>query len=89
MPMNAICRSFPQRILDLLLGEATGGPNRLCTTLFCISSALKKLSQSTLLPDNRCRPSPLEAKFGIVRRSAYPGRKSEEKNEGLQEKNHP
>jgi hypothetical protein len=54
--MNAICRSFPQSVLSLLAGDATGGPNRLCTTLFCISSALKKLSQSTPLPDNRCRP---------------------------------
>ncbi len=54
--MNAICRSFPQATLDLLAGSATSGPNRLCTTLFCISSGLKKLSQTTPLPDNRCAP---------------------------------
>ena len=62
--MNAICRSFPQATLDLLAGSATSGPNRLCTTLFCISSGIKKLSQTTPLPDNRCAsrfppPTPL------------------------------
>ena len=51
--MNAICRKFPQNILDLLKGDATAGDNTLCTTLFCISSGLKKLSQSTELPDSR------------------------------------
>jgi hypothetical protein len=47
VPLNGICRSFPTGILDLLAG------NTMCTTLFCISSALKKLSQTTELPANR------------------------------------
>jgi hypothetical protein len=42
--MNGILRNFPQRILDLLLG------NTMCTTLFCISSALKKIGRGTELP---------------------------------------
>jgi hypothetical protein len=40
-PMNSILRSFPQSMLNLLDG------NRMCTTLFCISSGLKKLSRFT------------------------------------------
>ena len=57
VPMNAICRSFPHNILDnLLKGDATMGDNKLCTTLFCIGSGLKKLSQKTELPDSRCAP---------------------------------
>jgi hypothetical protein len=51
--MNGICRSFPQSILELLRGSGTTGDNKLCTTLFCISSALKKLSQTTPLPETR------------------------------------
>jgi hypothetical protein len=51
VPMNGICRSFPQSILKLLEGGKTAD-NRLCTTLFCISSALKKLSQCTPLPES-------------------------------------
>jgi hypothetical protein len=51
--MNGICRSFPLNILDLLKGDGITPDNRLCTTLFCISSALKKLSQTTPLPGNR------------------------------------
>ena len=54
VPMNGICRSFPQSILTLLEGDGMTAANRLCTTLFCISSALKKLSQTTSLPDSRC-----------------------------------
>ncbi len=50
--MNAICRNFPQNVLNLLKD------NKLCTTLFCISSALKKLSQITELPESRCAPHP-------------------------------
>jgi hypothetical protein len=50
--MNGICRSFPQSILQLLEGDKTTADNRLCTTLFCISSALKKLSQCTPLPQS-------------------------------------
>jgi hypothetical protein len=54
VPMNGICRKFPQTIMKLLQGGGTTGDNKLCTTLFCISSALKKLSQKTPLPENRC-----------------------------------
>jgi hypothetical protein len=54
--LNGICRSFPPSILELLKGDATTGDNRMCTTLFCISSCLKKLSQHTELPESRCRP---------------------------------
>ncbi len=57
VPLNGICRSFPHSILELLQGDATMGPNKMCTTLFCISSCLKKLSQHTELPESRCRPS--------------------------------
>ena len=53
MVMNGICRSFPQSILDLLKGEGAMAENRLCTTLFCIASALKKLSQTADLPGSR------------------------------------
>ena len=63
--MNGICRSYPESILELLEGDATGGPNRLCTTLFCISSALKKLSQKTPLPESRCA-NPQPPRFGGV-----------------------
>jgi hypothetical protein len=52
--MNGICRGFPQNILELLKGDSMTADNRLCTTLFCISSALKKLSQTTELPDGGC-----------------------------------
>ena len=58
VPMNGICRSFPQSILDLLKGDGTAGDNKLCTTLFCIGSGLKKLSQKTELPDTRCASLP-------------------------------
>jgi hypothetical protein len=57
MLLNGICRSFPPNILELLKGDATTAENKMCTTLFCISSCLKKLSQSTDLPDSRCCPS--------------------------------
>ena len=54
IPMNSICRNHPQNIMDLLKGD---GPrlesNRLCTTLFCVSSGLKKLGRSTEVPENR------------------------------------
>jgi hypothetical protein len=53
VPMNCIYRSFPQNILDLLKGDEVTADNQLCTTLFCISSALKKLSQTTELPESR------------------------------------
>jgi hypothetical protein len=42
--MNGILRNFPQTIVDLLCG------NTMCTTLFCISSALKKIGRGTELP---------------------------------------
>ncbi len=54
VPLNGICRSFPQSILDLLKGDEMTPDNKLCTTLFCISSCLKKLSQTTELPVSRC-----------------------------------
>jgi hypothetical protein len=57
VPLNGICRSFPRSILDLLKGDDTTPDNRMCTTLFCISSCLKKLAQATELPDSRCRIS--------------------------------
>jgi hypothetical protein len=53
VPMNGICRSFPQSILNVLKGDATTPDNKLCTTLFCISSGLKKIARSTKLPENR------------------------------------
>jgi hypothetical protein len=66
VPLNAICRSFPQSILDLLKGDGTVADNRMCTTLFCISSCLKKLSQFTELPENRCPPlQPCSLSWGI------------------------
>ena len=46
--------------LKLLQGDATEPDNGLCTTLFCISSSLKKLSQSTELPEGRCLPLRVE-----------------------------
>ncbi len=54
VPLNAICRNFPQSILNLLAGDGVMPDNKMCTTLFCISSCLKKLSQFTELPENRC-----------------------------------
>jgi hypothetical protein len=46
MLINGILRSFPLSMLDLLEG------NTLCTTLFCISSALKKVARGTELPNS-------------------------------------
>jgi hypothetical protein len=43
-PMNGILRGFPANIKKLLAG------NTMCTTLFCISSALKKVGQASELP---------------------------------------
>jgi hypothetical protein len=57
VPLNGICRSFPPSILELLKGDNTTPDNKMCTTLFCISSCLKKLSQKTELPESRCSPS--------------------------------
>jgi hypothetical protein len=50
VPINGICRRHPPAMRELLRGDGTTADNRLCTTLFCISSALKKLSQTTVLP---------------------------------------
>ena len=50
VPMNGICRNFPASIAELLKGAGTTGDNRLCTTLFCVSSGIKKLAQTTRLP---------------------------------------
>jgi hypothetical protein len=52
VPMNGICRSYPQSIMKLLEGGGTTGDNKLCTTLFCVSSALKKVAGGTELPSN-------------------------------------
>jgi hypothetical protein len=57
VPLNGICRSFPPSILELLRGDGTSTANKMCTTLFCISSCLKKLSQHTELPESRSLPS--------------------------------
>jgi hypothetical protein len=46
VPMNGILRNFPQNIIEMLNG------NTMCTTLFCISSALKKIGRGTELPSN-------------------------------------
>jgi hypothetical protein len=55
VPLNGICRSYPPAMVKLLKGDGgTTADNRLCTTLFCISSAIKKLSQTTELPESRC-----------------------------------
>jgi hypothetical protein len=54
LPLNSICRSFPQNMLDLLKGNETTADNKMCTTLFCISSAIKKISQNTEQPENGC-----------------------------------
>ncbi len=40
-------------MLRLLEGDGMAPANKLCTTLFCISSGIKKLSQTTPLPENR------------------------------------
>ncbi len=53
VPINAICRNFPQNVLDLLRGDATTPRNTLCTTLFCITSGIKKLGRYTDLPEDR------------------------------------
>jgi NLR family CARD domain-containing protein 3 len=45
IPMNAILRSYPPEILDILLG------NTMSTTLFCVASALKKLAKGTEVPE--------------------------------------
>ena len=42
--LNGILRNFPSKIVDLLQG------NTLCTTIFCISSGLKKIGLRTELP---------------------------------------
>jgi hypothetical protein len=79
--MNAICRSFPKNILSLLKGDTTTGDNKLCTTLFCIASGLKKLSQTTPLPESRCIPSPLR---GVGQRRAAETGKAEGRRSELQ-----
>jgi hypothetical protein len=61
VPLNGICRSFPQSILKLLEGNNTKPNNKMSTTLFCISSCLKKLSQNTVLPESRCHSSILHS----------------------------
>ena len=54
MPINAVCRNFPQAMLQVLGGAGgTEQRNTLATLLFCISSGIKKLGQFTHLPANR------------------------------------
>ena len=48
--MNAICRNYPFEILELLRGAQKDNRNTLSTTLFCVTSGLKKLAQGTELP---------------------------------------
>ena len=53
MPINAICRNFPQAMLQVLQGAGgTEQRNTLATLLFCISSGIKKLGQFARLPAN-------------------------------------
>ena len=54
--MNGICRSYPPAVVKLLEGDGMTPANKLCTTLFCISSGLKKISQTTPEPKNGCAP---------------------------------
>ena len=56
--MNGICRNFPASIAELLKGTGTTADNRLCTTLFCVSSGIKKLAQTTSLPPSGCPAAP-------------------------------
>ena len=51
--INAICRNFPQNVLNILKDDNAMQSSTLCTTLFCISSGLKKLGRHTELPENR------------------------------------
>ena len=56
--MNSICRTgdFPQRVIEFARLKGNNVPsevNTLCTTLFCMSSGLKKLARHTDLPENR------------------------------------
>ena len=50
MPYNGIYRKFPPSIVKLLQGDDNFPQNTLSTTLFCISSALKKLASHTEIP---------------------------------------
>jgi hypothetical protein len=54
--MNGICRSYPPAVVLLLEGDGMTAGNKLCTTLFCISSGIKKISQRTAEPKNGCAP---------------------------------
>ena len=51
VPMNAICRSHPPEMLTILQGDKDGERNTLCTTLFCVTSGLKKLAKFTEVPE--------------------------------------
>jgi hypothetical protein len=54
VPINALCRNFcKQNSLTILRGDGLTPRNTLSTTLFCISSGIKKLGQHTHLPANR------------------------------------
>ena len=54
IPMNSVCRNHPPNIIHLLRGDGSAHEgNKLCTTLFCVSSGLKKLGRSTEVPETR------------------------------------
>jgi hypothetical protein len=54
--LNTTCSNFPHSILDLLKGDGVISDNKMCMTLFCIASCLKKPSKFTKLPEDRCPP---------------------------------
>ena len=49
---NSIYRKHPEKMVELLKGDAASSDNTMSTTLFCISSALLKLSRHTKLPED-------------------------------------
>jgi len=53
LPINALCRNSPEKILSTLQGEGRIPRNTLTTMLFCIISGLKKLGLHTRLPEDR------------------------------------
>jgi hypothetical protein len=51
VPMNSVLRRSPSNILDLLRDNQSD-QNMLCTTIFCMVSALKKLSMRMEIPED-------------------------------------
>ncbi len=66
--MNGICRSYPPAVVRLLEGDGMTAGNKLCTTLFCISSGIKKISQRTPEPKNGCAPLQRVVDAGWIRK---------------------